>query len=71
MTELALCHLWRSATFEEQRCVCVPESVEPSAPDLQGIEQRPELILDDLLRSVRAAIAITEQQAERVRLPQL
>ena len=22
MTELALCHFWRSATFEEQRCVC-------------------------------------------------
>ena len=69
MTELALCHLWRSATFEEQRCVCVPESVEPSAPDLQGIEQRPELILDDLLGSVRAVIAIKEQQAEWVRLP--
>ncbi|SRR6266478_5338755 len=57
MAELALCDLWRSATFEEQRCVCVPKSVEPGALDLQGIEQRPELILDDLLRSVRAAIA--------------
>jgi hypothetical protein len=69
MPELALCHLWRSATLEEQRCVCVPESMEAGALDLQGIEQRPELILDDLLGSVRAAIAITEQQAERVRLP--
>jgi hypothetical protein len=38
MTELALRHLWRSATFEEQRCVSVPESVESGAPDLQGIE---------------------------------
>ncbi len=37
MAELALCHLWRSATLEEQR-VCVPESMEPGALDLQGIE---------------------------------
>jgi len=37
MAELALCHLWRSATLEEQRCVCVPESMEPGALDLQGI----------------------------------
>jgi len=43
--------------------------MEPGALDLQGIEQRPEMILDDLLRSVRAAVAIAEQQAERVRLP--
>jgi hypothetical protein len=43
MAELALCHLWRGPTFEEQRCVYVPESVEPGALDLQGIEQRPEL----------------------------
>jgi len=39
--------------------------MEPGALDLQGIEQRSELILDDLLGSVCAAIAITEQQAER------
>jgi len=38
MAELALWHLWRSATLEEQRCVCVPESMEPGALDLQGIE---------------------------------
>ena len=47
----------------------VPEGVEPGPLDLQGIEQRPQMILDDLLRSVCAAVPIAEQQAKQVRLP--
>jgi hypothetical protein len=38
MTELALRHLWRSASFDEQRCMRVPESMKSGAFNLQGIE---------------------------------
>ena len=34
---------------------------EPGALDIQGIEQRPEMILDDLLGSIRAAVAVAEK----------
>jgi hypothetical protein len=71
MTELTLRHFWRSATFEEQRCVCMRESMEPSPRDLQGIEQRPEMVLDDLLGSVRTGSAIAEKQPERIELPRI
>lgn len=47
----------------------VPESVEAGSLDLQDIKQRPQMIIDDLLRRVCAAVPIAEQQAERVRLP--
>jgi hypothetical protein len=43
--------------------------MESGALDLEGIEQRIETVLNDLLRGVRAAIAVAEQQAERVGLP--
>src|SRR5947207_10432858 len=65
---------WRCATFGEappsrSSAVCVPESMEAGALDLQGIEQRPELILDDLLRSVCAPIAVAVKQPQGVRFP--
>jgi hypothetical protein len=61
MTELASRHFWRSATIEEQRCVGVSESMESGTLNFQGIEQRIEMVLDDLLRGVRAAVAVAEQ----------
>jgi len=51
MPKLRLCLLWRRSVVEKQRCMRMPEGMEPTARKTKRIEDRRQFLFRNIFRS--------------------